>query len=48
MTDCGVVPVPEEPVYGHVWSVTARDWMTVLVLHHPRGRGEDASEARGA
>ena len=29
MTDCGIVPVPEEPVYGHVWSATARDW----VLH---------------
>ena len=28
-TDCGIVPVPEEPVYGHVWSASARDW----VLH---------------
>ena len=27
MTDCGIVPVPEEPVYGHVWSATARDWI---------------------
>ena len=27
MTDCGVVPVPAEPVYGHVWSATARDWI---------------------
>ena len=29
MTDCGIVPVPAEPVYGHVWSDSARDW----VLH---------------
>ena len=27
MTDCGVVPVPEEPVYGHVWSDSTRDWI---------------------
>ena len=27
MTDCGIVPVPEEPVYGHVWSPAARDWI---------------------
>ena len=27
MTDCGIVPVPEEPVYGHVWSASARDWI---------------------
>ena len=28
-TNCGVVPVPNEPVYGHVWSHTSGDW----VLH---------------
>ena len=27
MTDCGVVPVPEDVVYGHVWSDSARDWI---------------------
>ena len=27
MTDCGIVPVPAEPVYGHVWSDSARDWI---------------------
>ena len=27
MTDCGIVPVPAEPVYGHVWSASARDWI---------------------
>ena len=27
MTDCGIVPVPEEPVYGHVWSPSYREWI---------------------
>ena len=27
MTDCGIVPVPAEPVYGHVWSDSTRDWI---------------------
>ena len=31
-TNYGVVPVPEEPIYGHVWDHTAGDWMLSATL----------------
>ena len=26
-TNIGIVPVPEEPVHGHIWSPDSRDWV---------------------